>query len=498
MIMKSHYLFDFVNDNLKTISLSSLLVFTVMPVSADWTVLNTGTSSNLKAVEFPVNEFTGFAVGSDGTIIKTTDAGNTWSKNKSGVRSHLLDVDFINNNVGYASGVNGTLLKTINGGANWSQLNSGTSQHLYSVHFPVDEYTGYAGGAVSTMLKTTDGGLSWQALSIDGGYVYDIVFPENNETGYASAIYGSLGWIYKTTDGGNNWVKVLDLEDASIRSMSFPVDDQTGYIANNDTYYQHGVWKTTDGGSSWNYITQGITSVPVAIDFPINSQFGIAVGYSGDVIKTSDGGVTWSEGNLGVNNFMNDIDLLNNNIGYAVGSGGLMVKTVDGGGSPIESLYLHPSAMGSVNTFTTMSGCSDDWDCVNDQKFNMGTGLPAALNSRNYIADGSGNRVLFALDDGAILSSQKVTEICVSLAATQFNGPRASLSYQRLGIDSAPVDSLAFWIGSYWYNGITTHCWDNLNWSSSDLDALEIGLKTVDGKWLEASQLYVKVYTTSP
>jgi len=496
--MKSHYWFDFVNDNLKKITLSSLILFAVTPVSADWTVLDTGTSKDLKAVEFPVNEITGYAVGSGGTIIKTTDAGSTWSKKKSGTKNHLFDVDFINNDVGYASGVNGTLLKTTNGGANWSKLNSGTSQHLYSVNFPVDEYTGYAGGAVSTMLKTIDGGLSWQPLSIGGGYVYDIVFPENNETGYASAIYGSLGWIYKTTDGGNNWVKVLDLEDASIRSMSFPVDEQTGYIANNDTYYQHGVWKTTDGGTSWNFVTQGITSVPVAIDFPVNSQFGIAVGHSGDVIKTSDGGATWSEGNLGVSNFMNDIDLVNNNTGYAVGSAGLMVKTTDGGGSPVESLYLHPSAMGSVNTFTAMTGCSVGWDCVNDQPSNLGSGLPEALNSRDYVADGSGNRAMFALDDGAIMPGQQVSEICISLAATQLSGPYASLSYQRLGIDAAPVDTVPSWIGSYWYNGMITRCWENLSWNANDLDALEIGIKTVDGMWLEASQLYVKVYVTAP
>jgi len=496
--MNSHYVFDLINDNLKIITLPALVLLGVSPLKADWAVLNSGTTKDLKAVEFPVNENTGFAVGRDGTILKTSDAGSTWSKTRSGVKSNLLDVDFINNQVGYVSGVNGTILKTENGGVNWTKLNSGTSQHLYSIHFPVDQYTGYAGGAASTLLKTTDGGLTWLPQSIGGGYVYDIVFPENNLSGYASAIYGSLGWIYKTTNGGSTWVKVLDLEDGFLKSMSFPVDTQTGYVANHDTYSRSGIWKTSDGGTTWSYVTQGITSVPVAIDFAMDNQNGIAVGFSGDVIKTNDGGLSWTEGNLGVNNYMQDIDLVNNNIGYAVGSSGLIVKTTDGGGTPVASLYLHPSSMGNINTFTDITGCSEAWDCVNDQTVNAGSGLPEGVNSRDNVSDGSGNRIMFALDDGAISSNQQVTEICVSLAATQFNGPMASLSYQRLGVDSSPVDTVPFWVGSYWYNGITTHCWKNLNWTSTDLDSLEIGVKTVAGKWLEASQMYVKVYISAP
>jgi photosystem II stability/assembly factor-like uncharacterized protein len=496
--MTFQYVYYFLTGLCK-ISILPLFVFLfTVPAHAEWTVLDSGTTSNLRAIDFPVNEDTGYAVGSKGTIVKTTDAGSSWKKQKSHTREHLLDVDFVDNLVGFATGINGTILKTTNGGTSWSQLNSDTTQHLYTVQFPVNANIGYVGGSSGTLLKTTDGGQTWiPQLGVEGT-VKDIVFPQNATTGFVSTIWGTLGYIYKTIDGGLNWTRVLFLEDAFLESMSFPLDDQIGYVANNDTYYQHGVWKTTDGGANWNFVTQGITSVPVAIDFPVDTQTGLAVGYSGAVMKTIDGGASWTEGNIGVNSSLEDIDMVNNSIGYAVGGTGLILKTTDGGTAPIEILYLHPTASGSINAFTDLVGCSTDWDCVNDQSGNLGSGTPATVNSRDYIADGSGNRAMFALDDGAISANQSVSEICVSFAATQWYGSYANPSYQRVGIDPAPVDTTPFWV-SYWYDGMASHCWGNLNWSASDLDALEIGVITVDGKWLEVGQLYVKVlYTTAP
>ncbi len=482
----------------KILSLSLLSLLFTVPAHASWTQLDSGTNNTLRAIEFPVDENTGYTVGGRGTILKTNDAGASWKKQRSRTRELLIDVDFVDNLVGYACGNNGTILKTIDGGAHWSKLNSGTSRHLHAINFPADGNVGYVGGDSGTLLKTLDGGQTWSPLSLAEGFVRDIEFPQNANTGYVSTVSGTLGFIYKTTDGGLNWTRVLFLEDAFLHSMSFPVDDQIGYVANHDTYYQSGIWKTGDGGASWNRVTQGITAVPYAIDFPVDNQFGIAVGSSGAIIKTIDGGASWTEGNIGVDTTLVDIHMVNNSVGYTVGGSGLIFKTTDGGDANVESLYLHPTASGSVNSFTDLVGCSSDWDCVNDQDGNLGSGLPATANSRDYVGDGSGNRAMFALDDGAIAVNQTVSEICVSFAATQWYGSYANPSYKRVGIDPAPVDTTPFWV-SYWYAGPATHCWSNLNWSASDMDALEIGVRSVDGTWLEVGQVYVKVfYTTTP
>ena len=496
--MNSHYVFDILNDNIKKLTIPALLLIVTTPVNADWKLLKSNTLKNLNAVHFPLDDKTGYVAGDGGLIMKTSDEGINWKKLRSGTKKNLLDVEFKDRTTGYAVGINGIILKTTNAGKKWNRLDSGTNQHLYTIHFPVDSQTGYAGGAVSTLLKTVDGGETWKHMPIGPGYIRDIVFPNNNNTGYASAIDGSLGYVYKTNDGGNNWTKVLDLEDAFIESMSFPVDDTTGFVVNSDDYIQQGIWKTVNGGESWNLVTPGITSVPIVIDFPQDDQYGVAVGKAGSILTTSDSGNTWTEGNLGINHRMQDIDLINNNSGYAVGRQGVIYKTKGSSVTPVNNIYMHPSVMGSINSFTDKSGCTVDWDCVNDQSSNLASGLPEAVNSNDYVADGNGNRVMFALEDGFITTNQQVTKICLSIAATQFTGPRASLSYQRSGIDLQPIDSVVFWIGSYWYNGMTTHCWSNLNWTSKDIDALEIGVKSVEGNWIEISQMYVKVFVLTP
>jgi len=65
-----------------------------------------------------VNSFTGYAAGSMGIIIKTTNAGITWTPLTSGVQNALSCMHFRNENTGYISG-SGIILKTTNAGASW-------------------------------------------------------------------------------------------------------------------------------------------------------------------------------------------------------------------------------------------------------------------------------------------------------------------------------------------------------------------------------------------
>lgn len=59
---------------------------------------------------------TGWAVGDNGTILKTTDGGNTWGLQTSGTTESLQSVHFINTQTGYIVGTNGVILKTVTGG----------------------------------------------------------------------------------------------------------------------------------------------------------------------------------------------------------------------------------------------------------------------------------------------------------------------------------------------------------------------------------------------
>ncbi|GAH90751.1 unnamed protein product, partial [marine sediment metagenome] len=68
----------------------------------------------------------GWAVGRFGTIIHTTNSGNSWTFQTSIATNTLFDVDFSDNLHGIACG-QGIILYTTDGGQNWIQ--TGIEEH---------------------------------------------------------------------------------------------------------------------------------------------------------------------------------------------------------------------------------------------------------------------------------------------------------------------------------------------------------------------------------
>ena len=152
----------------------------------------------------------GYIVGSDGTILKTTDGGSNWATQISPYNHHLESVFFIDDQIGFAVGgksypgnwIEGTILKTSDGGVNWNQILGGTIQ-FSSVYF-VDSATGWVVGQGGTILKTTNCGNSWssqQSGTLE--YLLSVNFV-NNTTGW---VVGGGGTILKTTNGGVTFIE---------------------------------------------------------------------------------------------------------------------------------------------------------------------------------------------------------------------------------------------------------------------------------------------------
>jgi photosystem II stability/assembly factor-like uncharacterized protein len=120
--------------------------------------------NNLNAVtSTDANTF--YAAGNYGTILKSTDTGQTWALLNSSSTNNLNAIFFTSANIGYAAGQGGVIFKTTNGGASWQSLVVPTKSTLLALYF-TDANTGYAaGGALGGLiLKTTDAGASWDSL----------------------------------------------------------------------------------------------------------------------------------------------------------------------------------------------------------------------------------------------------------------------------------------------------------------------------------------------
>ena len=75
------------------------------------------------------------AVGDQGSILRTTDGGATWTQISSGTTAGLSGVSFAGANTGVAVGGQGVILRTMDGGATWTLEPSLTTSALNDVSF---------------------------------------------------------------------------------------------------------------------------------------------------------------------------------------------------------------------------------------------------------------------------------------------------------------------------------------------------------------------------
>jgi len=103
----------------------------------------------------------GTVVGANGTILRTTNGGSTWTLQQSGSTDDLLGVSFTDTNNGTVVGRNGTILRTTNGGIMWIPQMSDTIYDFYGVSY-IDENIGTVVGghlfSQNIILRTTNGG----------------------------------------------------------------------------------------------------------------------------------------------------------------------------------------------------------------------------------------------------------------------------------------------------------------------------------------------------
>ena len=122
------------------------------------------TGNDLYKVKF-IDVNTGFAVGENSTIIKTTHGGINWTYNKiekSGVR--LMHICAIDQNTIYIFSSGKDAFKTTNGGNNWISQQILFTGDFYDIMFS-NINTGWAAGQFGTINSTINGGVGVKLIS---------------------------------------------------------------------------------------------------------------------------------------------------------------------------------------------------------------------------------------------------------------------------------------------------------------------------------------------
>ncbi len=181
-----------------------------------WEIQTSGTTANLNSISMVVfatgfGSTTGYAVGDNGTILKTTNGGAEWVAQDSGTTAKLNGVYVVTALAAYAVGDGGVILRTTDGGATWTALNSGTTANLRSVYFR-DVQTGWVVGDGGLTLRTLNGGNTWSVISGTG---------TANLTGVAALATGSGTPRDVAFDAAGN-LYVVDNSSETLRVYSPP------------------------------------------------------------------------------------------------------------------------------------------------------------------------------------------------------------------------------------------------------------------------------------
>jgi photosystem II stability/assembly factor-like uncharacterized protein len=287
-----------------------------------WTELNPKVPRvDYIGVDF-IDSLTGWCVGKNGTIIKTTNGGKSWINCISSTTEVLLKVSSYNGNVVIVSGYNGMILRSSDNGINFTQVyNGGSNIDLWGLQM-LNDTLGWCCGRSSRLLKTTNGGQTWQQVNT-GFTGIDYWSLDFLNTQYGMLACGG-GKILKTTDGGNNWQQIQAGDTRNLYTTD--IIDSLHIVTAGDI--GKNVY-SSNGGTTWIQNTDiGSVNGTNRIRF-LDNDTGYAVSDLTELRKTTNRGVNWfSPGYDAVGQW--DLELLPNGVGYAVGEATRIAGTKHG------------------------------------------------------------------------------------------------------------------------------------------------------------------------
>jgi photosystem II stability/assembly factor-like uncharacterized protein len=284
---------------LRLLSLSAAVAFIPCPsFGQTWTRIRTETAHDLTAVHF-ADARHGYVTGAFGTLLRTSDGGETWTPVATPVSASFVSVA--------ARSADEVLIgrtglhRTGDGGSHWDSDVGGfeaSSGSIFDILFvsPANGFLTKSGA----IFATVNGGTLWQSVA-DTGLFLDDLHHAGGQTFFAtggitySEIFGfvSRGDMARSRDGGVTW-DVVPAQSPAINEIHAAVweNGQTGIVFT----FTNKAHRTTDGGDTWQLLSDSMTDAPglplpaILMDAVIDSAGRIvAVDFSGNFLESADG-----------------------------------------------------------------------------------------------------------------------------------------------------------------------------------------------------------------
>ena len=264
-----------------------------------WAGLATGTSGDLTRMQI-IDPDTVVVLGGGGCVLRRTDdGGKTFRKlfivAEVNCPDRVQAVSFVSKTTGYLLLADGSVLKTTDSGDSFSKQTAvpGTAASATpGTAVPKDimftgpdagmAFVSPPGGGASAAYVTTDAGVSWKPHTIPSGSV-DSLYRFD-----ATTIYGiGAGTLLRSADNGQTFTKQTFGAGQTLTSIGC-ADANTCLI----TTAQGALNRTTDGGATATAITA--SSVPLAAASFASLTRAVAVGVAGQTVVSDDAGLNYT------------------------------------------------------------------------------------------------------------------------------------------------------------------------------------------------------------
>ncbi len=342
----------------------SLLIILVVSLTCSasaqerWEVIQTPFNGVLNSL-FCLDTANIWIAADSGTILYTSDLGESWELQTTGNNQRVYDVFFIDENLGWAVEWKadeppfGTyILRTTDGGKNWSSdFYRSPNVFLYTIYF-LDSLYGFVGGGPSELAYTDDGGENWYAVTIidTAGYAY---FPVhkfkfyNDQYGYAvGGNIDIIGVIWKTEDSGQTWMPYGIGPDPIYDIEIFDSLNIYTLAGDLEKLYQIAIVRSLDGGNTWSYEEIERYGNVTAFSFRTPYEAWASLWYDYNIFVTTDSGNTWNYYPLPDSMATFDVCFVDSLNGFMIGDQGKILKY-----KPDSISDVHHNAVLTPNEF---------------------------------------------------------------------------------------------------------------------------------------------------
>ena len=264
------------------------------------------------------------AVGQRGIVLYSDDKGRSWTQGQVPVRSVLLDVFFVNDKLGWAVGHDGVILHSADGGETWVkqldgyQLNDqglayygglaqenpdneayamvlgefefaaeqGADKPFLRVFF-TDDRQGFAAGAYGLSVATTDGGANWVPVMEHGPLAFRHVF-DYEIVGDRFFLTQEMGYILSGQTGQRTSVaSIIPFYDGSFYTM---ISSERGDLV--VAGLRAAAFRSDDGAQTWELLDLP-TSASINGSTRLQDGRIVLVSNNGEILVSDDHGITF-------------------------------------------------------------------------------------------------------------------------------------------------------------------------------------------------------------